>query len=206
MNFIEGLITVFLLHLSVLVIPGPNLLLVAKNSMSGGMKNGLFTTLGISLGIFLHVFYSLMLLYLLPLENTLAKLVNLKYVASTYLIYIAWKGFKQSQRNKFNENISKTLRKYFNSFKNGLLVDLLNPMISIFYFLLWSSMNISNLASKDITIYGLFSLILVLAWFTFISLIFSHNKLMAIYAKYSIYFEKASSIILIIFAILLATN
>ena len=206
MNFIEGLIIVFLLHVSVLVTPGPNLLLVAKSSMSGGMKNGLFTTLGISLGISFHIVYSLVLLYLLPSEHTISKLVNLKYVASAYLIYIAWRGFKQSQRNKFNQNISKTLRKYFNSFKNGLLIDFLNPMIGIFYFLLWSSMHISNLASKDVTIYGLFSLILVLLWFTFISFVFSRNKFMAIYEKYSIYFEKASSIILIIFAILLATN
>ena len=200
---VEEFIKIILFHLPVLVIPGPNLVLVIKNSMSGGIKNGLLTSCGICCGISLHIFYTLIFFATLS-KQTFSKIENLKYLAVLYLVYIGYNGFVNSREIEFSKTTSsRTLSTYLNSFKDGFLIDILNPLIGMFYFLLWTSIKINITSLVNIATYGISSLIIIIIWFIFISFIFSRSNLVNIYTRYNVLIEKSTSIILIMFAYLL---
>lgn len=201
MDSVEVLVKIFLFHLPVLIIPGPNLMLVIKNSMAKGAIDGLITSFGICLGISIHVFYTLLLLSSLSMDF-LAKLESIKYLAAIYLLYIALFSFKNSKIININKDINEKKIRYFHSFRDGFLIDCLNPIIGTFYFLMWNS-TITNFSLLHSLSYGVFSLLMVLIWFSCVSVIFSSNQFRIIYVKYNIIIERITSLILIMFAITL---
>ena len=138
MNIFTGLVTVFSFHIAAFIVPGPNLILVIRNSMAGGLKNGLFTVLGITCGISVHIFYTLFFLTLLT-EEVLLKLAYLKYLSALYLLYVALKNLKSTDIHEVNPAAMQKNIKYLNTFKDAFLIDFLNPIIGAFYFILWNS-------------------------------------------------------------------
>ena len=198
----EIFIKIILFHLPVLVIPGPNLILVIKNSMSGGIKNGFSTSCGICIGIALHIFYTLIVFSSLS-KQIFSRIENFKFLAALYIGYLGYKGFISASKSmKFNVSGFNVL-KYFNSFKDGFLIDVLNPLIGMFYFSLWIVIKIDTTSGINLLIYGILSLVIVITWFTFISFIFSRSNFKEIYMRYHILLEKSTSAILILFALLL---
>lgn len=117
--------------------PGADTALILKSAM-GRRRNGfVFTTAGICAGLGLHALMSS-----LGLSAILAKSAQLylvvKFVGAGYLIYLGLRGLHKAffgLRNDM-ENIS-TLSKMkdsgFAEFRTGLLTNILNPKVAVFY-------------------------------------------------------------------------
>ena len=90
--YISELITVGLVATFMAISPGADFLMVTRNSIFHGRLAGLYSSLGVSLAIWVHVAYSIAGLAII-IANSILLFSIIKYLGAAYLIYIGWKTF-----------------------------------------------------------------------------------------------------------------
>jgi threonine/homoserine/homoserine lactone efflux protein len=128
--------------------PGPDNIYVLIQSITNGIKYGLATVFGLITGCLVHT--SLVAFGVSALINKNETLfLSLKIFGASYLTYLAYKVFKSN--SKISLSARNTLEKNtFQLFKQGFIMNVLNPKVSIFFlaffpgFLFSESMKIVN--------------------------------------------------------------
>jgi threonine/homoserine/homoserine lactone efflux protein len=117
--------------------PGLDTMLVIKNVFVGGSRTGIFIALGINSGVFIHATISALGLSLILVQSALAFEI-VKLAGACYLIFLGgqalWQAWKQPQEVVAVARPANPVRtKGWNSYREGLLTNLLNPKVAIFY-------------------------------------------------------------------------
>ena len=110
--------------------PGADTMLVVKNGIRSGRPAGWATTFGILGGTLLHAVISA-----LGLSTVLAQSATLfqfiKLLGALYLIWLGLQALRKVPEPQTDENLTKLA--IWTAFKEGLITNLLNPKIAIFY-------------------------------------------------------------------------
>ncbi|NOI29232.1 LysE family translocator [Vibrio coralliilyticus] len=126
----------FLIAITILTLtPGLDTALVLRNSSRGGVKDGVTTSLGICLGLFVHATFSAIGISAILAQS--AELFNaVKMVGAAYLIWLGattlrevWKGdvaLSNMEAHTHNLDMKRSLRE-------GFLSNILNPKTAVFY-------------------------------------------------------------------------
>ncbi len=114
------------------VIPGPDVLYILTKTIANGKKVGIASVLGVFTGSLLHVF-----LAVFGLSATIASSVIaftfIKVVGACYLVFLAYQAFRSSGTSLDMSNTTQPKETPFYSFKQGVLVDILNPKVAVFF-------------------------------------------------------------------------
>lgn len=114
--------------------PGPDMLFIIRQSMGFGRQAGLAATLGIALGIFVHTcLVSLGLAALLVESEKAFKIIQ--YLGAAYLCYLGVKSLL-SKEHPVLAQIKKGQKGAYvfsKCFFQGLMVNLLNPKVILFF-------------------------------------------------------------------------
>lgn len=185
-----------LIHLFAVAVPGPDFLVTSRTGLVGTKKNIFQVALGITLGSTIWSLLSLFGLQILfeyyPFLNKIMLLCG-----SVYLMYLAYTIYKQANHPyKIQSNPCQSF------FLLGFITNLSNPK-AILYFA-----SIFTVLLSHTKIW--FSLILVLiltiesfAWFLLIGLGFSHSTIKQFYQGYQSHIDKVSASVFVLFAFLL---
>ncbi|HEX8229507.1 MAG TPA: LysE family translocator [Chloroflexia bacterium] len=144
----------FLLVSAVLTItPGVDMALVARSALSRGRNAAFMTTLGIITGLPVHAFLSAVGLSVILSQSALA-FETVKLLGAGYLIYLGVRtiisagssgGSNGGKHGKHGKHVAsevtqpqansraETRRLYLRSYVEGLLNNLLNPKVALFY-------------------------------------------------------------------------
>ncbi len=127
----------FLVAITILTIaPGADTMIVLRNTLRGGIKDGLTSSFGISLGLFVHALLSAVGISAILLYSATAFTV-LKIVGALYLLYLAYNSFKSAQSLKWGDSSSLHVKQkeflFFRSLQEGFLSNVLNPKAIVFY-------------------------------------------------------------------------
>ncbi|WP_457567789.1 LysE family translocator [Desulfurobacterium sp.] len=124
-------VTLFIVWTLLLLTPGPDFILVMKNTISGGYKNGFLTILGITAGIVIHTITAVFGICLLSKNPTAFNIV--KTAGALYLVYIGVSGFLQLKKKSQNLHINKDKRTLQpgKSFREGFFCNILNPKLPL---------------------------------------------------------------------------
>ncbi len=115
--------------------PGPDMLLIASRSAAQGRLAGLVTYLGVSAGSFCHALALALGLSQLFLAVPFAYDM-IRYAGAAYLAYLAWQAF--TARDSFAPQTETTKkRSMIVMFRQGLLTNLLNPKVALFFLALF---------------------------------------------------------------------
>lgn len=112
------------------LMPGPDILFVIAQSISQDKKAGIITALGLCSGLIVHITAAALGVSAIIYQSALAFAV-VKYAGAAYLLYLAWQSFKEKETS-FTINHTKPL-KYRSLYKKGILMNLLNPKVSLFF-------------------------------------------------------------------------
>jgi len=122
---------IFLVALGFVLSPGPNMIYLVSRSITQGRRAGLVSLVGVGLGL---------LVYLCAAAAGLSTLfravpwayVALKLAGAGYLLYLAWQALKPGGRSAFAPQQLKVdpPRRLL---LMGLITNLLNPKIAVFY-------------------------------------------------------------------------
>lgn len=124
---IEFLITSFIIAIS----PGTGVIVTLAAGLSQGRKASLIAALGCTLGIIPHMLAALTGLAALLHTSALAFEI-IKYAGVAYLLYMAWMTLKEHGTLKIESDEKQSSA--FQVIKSAILVNVLNPKLSIFFF------------------------------------------------------------------------
>lgn len=112
--------------------PGPDLIYILSHSIAGGRRIGLASSLGVCSGALVHVFASALGLSAILATSALAFSL-VKYVGAAYLLYLGIQALRHA-----GSGFDSALRGHapltaWAAYRQGVLVDLLNPKVAIFF-------------------------------------------------------------------------
>src|SRR3989344_3197595 len=114
--------------------PGPDFVVVTKNSLLGSRRTGLFTAVGVGFGILLHVAYSLLGIGFVISQSILLFSI-IKYIGALYLLYLGYKLLraKKTVSSEIGVNDSKVAISALGALREGFLTNALNPKATLFF-------------------------------------------------------------------------
>lgn len=152
------------------IMPGPDSLLIMTRSASQGWRAGVMATLGIGTGVMVHVLAAAIGLSAILATSATAFMV-VKYVGAAYIIYMAI-GLLRSKRRDAHDAVALPPLPYRKIFMQGLLTNVLNPKIAIFFLAFVPQFIDANAASKPLAfiILGLIFNVNGMLWSVLLSL------------------------------------
>lgn len=163
--------TIVLVHLLGCMSPGPDFIIVVKNTLGHHYRLGVYTALGVAMGIFMHCSYCA-----LGLGLVLAKIplvfYALRVVGAAYLAYLGVKIFFSQQIVPHWQKTRAQPSSAWRAFLSGFLTNALNPKAVLFILGLYILITKLN---HPLWSYGFVVEMTVVSflWFTFIAYCFS---------------------------------
>src|SRR6185436_6391568 len=115
----------------VMVTPGPDMMMVLRNTVLGGRRAGLSTSGGVLTGNLVHITYCLLGIGLLIAKSILA-FAALKYAAAAYLIYLGIQNLRAGNQALDMGDVQRRSRDG-HWFLQGFISNVLNPKGTLFY-------------------------------------------------------------------------
>lgn len=171
---IKLLIGISLVCLIGAISPGPSLAIVLRNTISGGRKQGVITSLGHGLGLTLYAFVAIMGLSSLLLGNEQI-FILLQWAGALFLIWLAYKmvTFNPSNNSQTEEQERSDLR----GFLEGFMTAFLNPKILVFFVAVFSQfINIDITISDRLIIAGMAGIIDTV-WYTLVAVVLAETSI-----------------------------
>lgn len=182
-----------------MISPGPDFLLVTRNSLAYSRGKGLLTALGIICGCGIHASYCLLGLALIITKNIII-FSTIKYLGTMYLIYIGIKAcLSKDNCNLNSDNFSTSKNEISNleAFKQGFLCNLLDPKLAVFLLSLFTQFISINAGWREKSIVsGIFFLEAFIYW-PLLVLVLQTPVIRKTYLKVGNTFNKACGVLLV---------
>ncbi|MBK1624639.1 LysE family translocator [Afifella marina] len=121
----------FVTSLLIILIPGTGVIYTLAAGLSGGQRRAIIAAFGCTLGIVPHLTASILgLAALLHASATLFAFI--KYLGVAYLLYLAWQTLKSAGPLALSSR-EETPKRALSIVRNGILLNVLNPKLSIFF-------------------------------------------------------------------------
>ena len=191
-------LTVVFLHLFAVMSPGPDYVLISRQSIRHGRKIALWSAGGIGVGILFHSVLAATGILLLIASNDFY-LSILKLICCSYLLYLGISSIVNT--SDFNQtSLQKNRWSSSGGFLVGLLTNITNIKALLFFITLFGV--VLNTQHKEILlIYGIYMAIATFIWFAFISFIFTSDIFRSRFIDYFKFFEKLLGVVLIMIAV-----
>ena len=112
--------------------PGPDMIYILSKTIAQGHRIGIASTLGVCSGALFHVVAAALGISAILATSAIAFSI-VKYSGATYLIYLGIKALC-SKGNSFDVAVGMpTKTTFWEAFKQGALIDILNPKVAIFF-------------------------------------------------------------------------
>jgi threonine/homoserine/homoserine lactone efflux protein len=112
-----------------IIAPGPDMVLVARNTLRGGRRSGIATGVGVTVGLVVWtVAASIGLAALLRASEP--AFIGLKIVGSLYLVYLGARSLVDALRHT---DLARARESSNHSLREGLISNLGNPKIAVFF-------------------------------------------------------------------------
>jgi threonine/homoserine/homoserine lactone efflux protein len=124
--------------------PGPDIIYVLSQSIIKGKKSAIMVSLGLTSGLLIHTFFVSIGLSLIIIDNK-EYLFFLKTLSVMYFLYLIFKVY-------VNRNIDLNFEKKNtnrNEFYKGLVMNLLNPKVGLFFIALFPGFLFHNQLSDQ---------------------------------------------------------
>ena len=184
MEYLPLIGTVAILNLLAAISPGPDFVMIVRNSLCYSRRSGIYTTFGIGLALGVHLLYCAAGIgYLISTSLILFSII--KILGAGYLIYmgvgsiLAKKSSLELAEVKNDVDLTR-----FQAFKMGFLTNILNPKATLFLLSLFTLV-IGN--STPLYIMVTISAIIIgtaIAWFTIVSIFLSQERVRNAFLKY----------------------
>ncbi len=178
--------------------PGPSLVLVLRNTISGGRKLGIMTGIGHGLGFSIYAFITVMGLSSLILANEQIFHI-LQFVGALVFIWLAFNMIIQKHSSSQKEHIDSGQR----GFLEGFMIAFLNPKILAFLVAVFSQFINLDITNSDRIIMVAIAGIIDTTWYVFVAVILTGTSIIDKLKDNAVFIDRLIGIGLLAFAILL---
>jgi len=116
------------------IMPGPDNILVMTESLTKNSKNGIALALGMNSGVLIHTLAAATGISIILQQSAIAYTI-IKLMGATYLLYLAYKEYHAETvpLDLARAKINTTSNSYVELYKNGFIMNVLNPKVSLFF-------------------------------------------------------------------------
>ena len=178
---IETLLAFFTASVLLALMGGPDNIFVLTQSIFQGKKSGLIITLGLCTGLIFHtlaVAFGVAVIF----QTSIIAFTILKVIGAMYLLYLAWQIFNAGNQ-KIDTKINNTLIDYKKLYYRGIIMNITNPKVSIFFLAFLPQFTNPNIGSVTLQMFLLGSLFLLAAILVFSSIALLSGNLSKIINK-----------------------
>ena len=186
---------------ALLLLPGPDMLLIASSSMTYGRKVGVFASLGnATSGIILTVLAAMGVSALIAMSPVALNALHL--LGGTYLLKMGWDCLRTEQRNAPELTDNFAAKAYY---QRALISNLLNPKALVFFVMFlpqFVSTNIDATSGEQMLVLGLLLNVLGLTFnFLLVALVGTIGKSLVENAKFRTYQQKVMGGVFVVLAV-----
>ncbi len=178
--------------------PGPSLVVVLRNTISGGRLQGVMTGIGHGIGLSIYAFIAVMGLSSIILSNE-NYFQTIQFTGALVLIWLAYKMIIHKP--------SKSSEDYEGSggrgFIEGFMIAFFNPKILIFFVAIFSQFIKTGTSITDRLIIAIMAGIIDATWYVFVALILAGTSLIEKIRMNGVVIDRLIGLILLVIAILL---
>lgn len=208
--YLTEFLTLAVLHGLVLVSPGANFTLVAKNSLTLSRRFALCTALGVALGALAYVSFALFGIgVLLAIAHSRLWFSVLKLLGAGYLVYIGVKScLSKAPTPRGNDDVTPedTAVTFAAAVGMGFLSQMSNPKAVIFFISLFTQAISVHTPMFIRTAYGAWMVLATLGWFSFVVLVLSHTSVQTRFRSNLHRISQVFGVILILLGVFLALS
>lgn len=204
-SYLSQLLSVSVIAIFMAISPGADFVMTTRNSIFYGRSAGVYSALGISAAIWVHVAYCIAGLAII-ISSSIVLFSIIKYLGAAYLIYIGWKTFNSNTILDTNNSTNKQNISNLNAFKIGFISNALNPKTTIFFLSIFTQVVGVNTPILIQLIYGLIICLAHFIWFGSVAMFLSHPVLLKKFDTYKSKIEKVVGAILIAFGLKIAIS
>lgn len=183
MEYFSLIATVSFINLIAAISPGPDFVMCVRNSLIYSRKVGIYTGIGISLGLIIHIFYSAIGIALI-ISKSIILFSIIKYLGAGYLAYM---GISSILAKKSTLNINEVHQvkeiPVFQAIKTGFLTNILNPKASIFFLGLFTLVIGSKTPAYILVIITAIIITTAIVWFSIVAILFSQKRIKEYFKK-----------------------
>ncbi len=152
------------------IMPGPDIIYVLVQSITNGKKYGIVTALGLVSGILIHT--SLVAFGISAILKQSENLYfTIKLLGAFYLMYLAFQTYKSTDEIFLDSKATK--KNLINLYKQGFIMNVLNPKVSIFFLAFFPGFLYSTTQNTIIQFYvlGILFMLQALLIFSMVSML-----------------------------------
>lgn len=204
MEYLPIFFTIALTHFLAVMSPGPDFVMITRNSLIYSRRTGIYSALGLSLGILIHVFYSLVGIGFIISQSII--LFNIiKFIGAGYLIYLGVKSLtaKSSKTDLSIQNHKKDISRLA-AISIGFITNLTNPKVTLFFLSLFTLIVTPSTPLFVKIIMGAEMSLVTFLWFAFVAYLTSHHLVKSKVSRVQHFAERFIGVILIALGIKVA--
>lgn len=195
----KDLIPLYTIFALSLMSPGPDFAIILKNSIAG-QKKAMFSVLGVTCGIAVHIAFSLFGLSLI-IEKSKILAHTIETLGTCYLAYLGFKILLNSKKKTINVgDLENPANSKAEGFKEGFVTNILNPKAGMFILSLFSQMIHAGQKIQSQMVLGALIVVSTGLWFSSVALFLNNPSVRKQFLKYVPQLEKLMGVILIAFA------
>jgi RhtB (resistance to homoserine/threonine) family protein len=204
-NYLADFLLIAGLHFLALVSPGPDFVMITRNSLVYSRKTGIMSALGLALGIVVHISYCLIGIAYIISQSIIIFSV-LKLLGAGYLIFIGYKSIRAKPSVVSDVIEDKKDMGKFAALKMGFLTNVFNPKATLFFLALFTQVIYPGTPMAIKLGYGLEMTAMTFVWFSFVALVLSHEKIKKPFIKIQHYVERVAGAALILLGLKVALS
>ncbi len=178
------LLSIAIIHFGIVIIPGPNFLIIVKNSLMYSRRTGIITARGVAIGTIVYVIAGFLgFTALLSQSVVLFNLV--KWIGTFYFIYVGIQLIHSAHQPQTDIQIEDTQNQFNDkqALRSGLLTMLSNVKSAFYFMFLFTTVLPSDVPNTiKIAIIIMIPTISFL-WYSILALTFSNHHIQLFYRK-----------------------
>ncbi len=188
------------------VSPGPDFLVVSKNSIGYSRGLGIMTALGVGSAIFIHVGYTILGIGLI-ISKSIFLFSTIKLLGALYLCYLGLNLLRSKEEKiSFDDLTSDIMPQKTNAqaFKEGFLTNALNPKATVFFVSVFSQIVSPKLPIFLQSLYGIEAAFIVFTWFAILATMLLYSRIKNVIGTFQTRMLKVMGAALILLGVSLA--
>ncbi|GGE06392.1 lysine transporter LysE [Aureimonas endophytica] len=191
-----------------IVVPGADLAMVMRQSLTHGRRAAIATSFGIGTALLFHVGYTVLGIGLIVSQSILAFNI-VKWVGAAYLFYLGWRSIREANVPEMPEiDPAERARPMSDAkaFGMGFLTNALNPKPVLFFLTLFSSLVSLETPTLVKIGYGLVMASALILWFVGVSFFFTIPAIRQSFVRAGRWITRATGFVFIGLGLKLATE
>ena len=178
--------------------PGPSLVVVLRNTISGGRMQGIMTGIGHGLGFGIYAFIAVMGLSSVLLANE--NFFNLLQVSGA--LVLIWLAFNLIA-HKESDLSAKYEQSGYRGFFDGFLIAFLNPKILVFLVAVFSQFLNSDINNSDRFVMAIMAGAIDTMWYVFVAAVLAGTTIAEKLRENAVTIDRLFGMVLFVLSILL---